>query len=355
MGFREYLQRQPVLPAPMCGISDFPFREICRRAGAELTTTQMVASEAVVRNPNLDKSLEVLDMDAGCVEANVGVQVFGAEPEALARACEVVQERGAAWIDLNMGCPATKITCSRSGSALLKDLPRVARILKAMRAVTRVPLTVKLRWDWDDKAAENGQPAALEAVRIAEAEGLDGVCLHARTRAQGYSGAANWELIGALKAAVNLPVIGNGDIRQPADALAMMRQSGCDAVMIGRALIGDPWLLGETLTAVRSGEAPASRRGPDWEMRRQMMLAHAGAMVARRGERALVLFRKHAVAYLRGVQGGKRVRERLMQALTWAEFEDLLARDPALADEYQEAGATIGAGTVLPMTQARED
>jgi nifR3 family TIM-barrel protein len=321
MNLRDQLTLQPVLPAPMCGISDGPFRAVCRAMGAAMTFTQMVASEGLVRGDL--KSACVLDLGPE-PEPLLAMQLFGAEAGPLAESCRWLEDRGAALIDLNMGCPARRVTCSRSGSALLRDLPRAACIFRAMRAATRVPLTVKMRWDWDEGDAASAG-AALAAARIAEAEGLDGVCLHARTRQQGYSGQANWELIGRLKQAVAIPVIGNGDIRQPADALEMMRLSGCDAVMIGRALIGDPWFLRETLEAVRTGCAPAHRPWPSWDERRRMMLLHAGLMVQRHGARALIPFRKHAVAYLRGLAGGKAVRTELMQVRTMAGLEQVLA------------------------------
>jgi tRNA-dihydrouridine synthase B len=223
-------------------------------------------------------------------------------------------------VDINMGCPARKITTGLAGSALLRDLARVERIFRAMRAAVSGPLTVKMRWDWDEDRG-----AALAAARLAEGEGLDGICLHARTREQGYSGQADWDLIGRVReAAGSLPVIGNGDIRQPADALAMMRASGCEAVMIGRGVIGDPWLLAECLEAVRRREAPQRRTGPAWADRRALMLLHARMMVERLGPHGLIPFRKHAAAYLRGVQGVKAMRERLVRVTTMEELEEAL-------------------------------
>ena len=322
MNYRELLQRQPVLPAPMCGISDFPFRDVCRQMGAEFTWTQMVSSEALIRGD--EKTLEILDISEATPEPALGMQLFGAEPEKLAESCRILEQRGAAVLDLNMGCPAKKITCSKSGSALLRDLPLVREIFRAMRAATTVPLTVKMRWDW----ADDEEGSALEAAKIAEGEGLEAVCLHARTREQGYSGEANWELIGKLKQAIGIPVIGNGDVRSGADALEMMRQSGCDAVMIGRGAIGDPWLIGEALEAVRTGTARSERRVPTWDERRGMMLHHARKMAERKGEeRGVVQFRKHAAQYLRGVPGGKKLRERLMHVKRLDELEVVLAAD----------------------------
>lgn len=334
MTYRDLIQRQPVQPAPMCGISDFAQRAICRRMGAQMTWTQMVSAEAIWRGDK--KTLEILDLQADHPEHPLGMQLFGGQPEALAYAAQVLQDLGADVIDLNMGCPARKINVSHAGAALLKDLPRVERIFRAMRRVIQVPFTAKLRWDWDDNPA--GESASLQVARMAQAEGLDALCLHARTREQGYSGVANWELIARLKeAAPALPVLGNGDIRIPADALAMMRQSGCEGVMIGRGIIGDPWLLGESLDAVRQGRTPAERRVPDWPERRRLMGEHARLMAETKGARGLVQFRKHAAAYLRGLHGAKQLRVRLMQVTTIDELDQILGEwdpntpEPALA------------------------
>lgn len=302
----------------MCGLSDFSWRSICRRMGASLTYTQMVSSVGMVHGDA--KTLTVLDMPTpDDDEPNPAIQVFGADPETLAESVRVLADLDPPLIDLNMGCPARKVTAGGSGAALLCDLHLVVRILRAMRRATQIPLTVKMRWGWDAD-----DDAALQAARIAQEEGFDAVCLHARTRAQGYSGEAQWEMIGRIKEAVTIPIIGNGDIRRPVDALEMMRVSGCDAVMIGRALIGDPWLMTDALEAVRTGHAPEVRRMPDWSERRAMMLHHAELMGRRHGERGLIRFRKHAVTYLRGLPGARHVRERLMRVRALDELSEAL-------------------------------
>jgi tRNA-dihydrouridine synthase B len=323
MNYRELLECQPVLPAPMCGLSDYAFRSLCRQMGAELTFTQMVSAEGLFRSDK--KSMDILDLEDS--EPGLAIQLFGANPETLAESAKILQDRGAALIDLNMGCPVRKVVASSAGAALLKDLPLAARIFRAMRAVTRVPLTVKMRWDW-----EGPQGAALEAGRIAEAEGLDGVCLHARTRAQTYAARAQWDLIARMKDALSIPVVGNGDIRRPADALGMMRTSRCDAVMIGRGLIGAPWLLRDALEAVRKGEAPEEYPPLDWAARRRFILTHAAMMFERHGAKGLVLFRKHASAYLKGVAGARHMRERMMRVTTMDGLVKDLEEEP-VADQ----------------------
>lgn len=314
MNYREILSAQPVLPAPMCGISDFAQREIYRASGARYTFTQMISAEGMLRSKR--HGTKVLDLEPG--ERDLFIQVVGGKPDMLAEAARGLEALGATVIDLNMGCPARKVNNGNAGAALLKDMPLVGRIFHAMRSAVTVPLTVKMRWDWDE-----GDGVALEAAKMAEGEGFDGVTLHARTRQQGYSGNADWDLIGRMVETVSIPVVGNGDIREPADALEMMRKSGCAAVMIGRALIGDPWLLGECIEAVERGSAEARAPVP-WVARRAMMLSHAELMEHRHGQRGLSQFRKHAVGYLRGLPGSKKLRNVLMKVETIDELRRVL-------------------------------
>lgn len=306
--WRAMLRENPVLPSPMCGISDFPFRSMCREFGAGLVYTQMVSCEGIVRSDA--KTLDILDLPSDrSKEPVLGMQLFGCNPEHLAESARRLESMGAAVVDLNMGCPARKVTASEGGSALLRRPDLVREIFRAMRAALTVPFTAKMRWDWDE-----GEGAAIGIARIAEEEGVDGLCLHARTREEGYSdGSADWNRIHQLKEAVSIPVVGNGDVRTAAGALAMMRETGCDGVMIGRGVIGSPWVMRDALRAVGEGKAESEDAPMDWETRREIMLRHARLMAESKGEeRGLKLFRKHAVAYLKGVQGVKAMRQRMM-------------------------------------------
>lgn len=357
--------RSRVLPAPMCNITDRSFREILRRMGADLVYTQMVSAEGLIRGDKGTWSL----LDIQGEQPPVAVQLLGSEPERLALAAKIVQDQGAALVDLNMGCPARKVTGNACGSALIRDPARVAAIVRAMRRAVSIPLTVKMRAGWDD-----GQIIALEIARICEAEGADAVALHARTRQQGYRGQADWRLIAALKEAVSIPVIGNGDVTSPADAVRMIRETRCDAVMIGRGLIGNPWLLraceramadlcegriaseedvpGDEMVEWEDGATRAVIRLPRYlldvnlDERFHLVLEHTRMMVQAKGERRGVLeMRKHTVQYLRGLHGARTFRERLMHIETLAELEQALHEyrewlrsrlDPALAIRKRE-------------------
>ncbi len=340
--------RSRVIPAPMCNISDRAFRGLARQAGADLVTTQMISCEGLTRHD--EKSWSLLDI-AG-EEAPVLVQLLGSNPDTLARAAQILEEQGAAIVDLNMGCPARKVTGNDCGSALMRNPGLVAQIVRAVKAAIRVPFTVKMRAGWDGRDV-----SAVELARICEAEGADAVTLHARTREQGYRGSADWSLIGEMKAALRVPVIGNGDITSPAHAVRMFRQTGCDAVMIGRGLIGNPWLFRACETAMadylagrirdedgvpgdeevlveEEGVAvpirlPYYMKDVTLEERLNLVLSHTRLMVETKGERRGVLeMRKHSQQYIRGIRGSKALRQELMKVETLADVGRLL-------DEYR--------------------
>jgi tRNA-dihydrouridine synthase B len=267
----------------------------------------------------------------------------------LARAARILQDRGATIVDINMGCPARKITGNDCGSALMKNPDLVVEIVRAVKAAITVPLTVKMRAGWDGRDI-----SAVVLAKRCEAEGAQAVTLHARTREQGYKGNADWTLITRMKEALKVPVIGNGDIVSPADAVRMFRETGCDAVMIGRGLIGNPWLLKACDEAVHGlfegrirdeSEVPGDdlvvqeeegvrvpvrvpyyMRGVTVEDRLNLVLHHTRLMVAAKGERRGVLeMRKHSLQYIRGIHGCKTLRERLQTVDTIEGVEAMLA------------------------------
>lgn len=342
-----------IVPAPMCNISDRAFRGLTRAMGADLVTTQMLSCEGLVRRD--EKTWRMLDIQGE--EAPVSVQLLGSDPKTLAEAAQLLEAEGADIIDLNMGCPARKVTGNDCGSALMRNPKLVAEIVRTVSRAIKVPFTVKMRAGWDGKDI-----SAIELAKICEAEGAQAVALHARTREQGYKGHADWSLIAAMKQALGIPVIGNGDVTSPADAVRMFRETGCDAIMIGRGLIGNPWLLraceqaaddyfagrikdesevpDDEMVLVQdesladgNGELPPPRPIPvpyymkhvTIEERLSLILTHTRLMVEAKGERRGVLeMRKHSQNYVKGIPGCKSLRERLMKVETCEEIEGLL-------------------------------
>ncbi|HOF05910.1 MAG TPA: tRNA dihydrouridine synthase DusB [Syntrophales bacterium] len=226
----------PVFLAPMAGITNLPFRTIVRRYGCLLAFTEMVSVNGLVRNSG--RTCRYLD--SGPEDRPLGVQIFGGDPETMAEGARIVTDRGADLIDINMGCPVKKVVRSGAGAAILKDPVRAGRIVGEVRRATHLPLTVKIRAGW----RRNDINAPLIS-RIAAAEGADAVIIHPRTADQGFSGTADWSIIAAVKEAVQIPVVGNGDIRRAADVRRMLAITACDGVMIGRAALGKPWIFRE--------------------------------------------------------------------------------------------------------------
>jgi nifR3 family TIM-barrel protein len=254
-------------------------------------------------------------------EHPIGAQLFGANPETLAEAAHIVEETGFDLVDLNLGCPAKKVVGSNGGSGLLRDLPRIREIFRAVRNAVTIPFTVKFRMGWND-----ADIVCLELARMAEDEGLNGVTLHARTREQGYSGQARWEWIERVKQAVKIPVIGNGDIHSPEAAVAMVAQTGCDAVMIGRAAPANPWIFRQIAQYTATGAYERPTVEDRYRMIRayfQMLLDEAEATkdlpkAARLGETSGKM-KQFATWFTHGVAGGAKLRAAIYQARTGAE------------------------------------
>ncbi|MHB8875535.1 MAG: tRNA dihydrouridine synthase DusB, partial [Myxococcaceae bacterium] len=233
-----YPMANPFILAPMAGVSEQPYRVIARRMGAAACPTELVSAQGLMRaNARTAKYLRY----DHATERPFWVQIFGGEPEVMGRAALMAKDFGAELIDLNMGCPVKKVTRSGAGSALLCDLPRAAAIVRAITETTRLPVTAKIRSGWD-QANRN----FVEVALALEEAGCAALAVHPRTRAQGYSGAADWSVIAEVKRRVKrMPIIGNGDVKTPADARRMLETTGCDFVMIGRGALGNPWLFRE--------------------------------------------------------------------------------------------------------------
>jgi tRNA-dihydrouridine synthase B len=303
-----------VFLAPLAGISDLPFRTLVREFGCGLAFTEMVSAVGLAQGKG--KTCRYLDSSAA--DRPLGVQLFGCEPVVLAEAVRIAAGTGANLIDMNMGCSVKKVVKTGSGAALMRDPQRVAAILSAMRTATDLPLTVKIRSGWR-RASIN----ALEIGRIAEACGVDAIILHPRTADQGFGGWSDWGLIGALKAALKIPVIGSGDVRSPEDAARMLDVTGCDAVMVGRGAMGNPWLIAGIIAHLAGHPfCPASLADREETIRR-----HLALVVDYYGETAGTRdFRKHLLWYTKGLRGGAQFREvagRITdRASVWKALED---------------------------------
>lgn len=306
----------PVLLAPMAGVNDICFRRLCIEKGADLTYTEMVSSKAL--SFANEKTRHLLDMAPN--EKWVAAQIFGHEPDVMAsEAAWIEQEMGdsLAYIDINMGCPARKIVRKGDGSALMTT-PELARsIVEKVSAAVQHPVTVKFR-----KGYYEGDDIAVDFARMMEDAGAAAVAVHGRTAAQFYTGTADWDVIRRVKEAVSIPVIGNGDITCGEDAVAMVKATGCDAVMIGRATQGNPWIFEQAKAALRGMPAPEP---PSIEERVEMAHRHAALLTERMGNN-IVYLRKHAAWYLHGVPGAARARGDINQCVTLEDFDAVLQR-----------------------------
>ncbi|MDQ6950729.1 MAG: tRNA dihydrouridine synthase DusB [Mariprofundales bacterium] len=310
----------PLLLAPMAGITDLPFRTICRRYGVGMTVTEMIASRAVEQKRPRTENMAVVGED----ESPVAVQIAGSDPDYLSQAARWAVAHGADMVDINMGCPVKKICKQVAGSALLKDEPKVAELLRAVVAAVEVPVTLKVRTGWDQTSKNVAQIA-----RIAEESGVQMLTVHGRTRAQMFQGDANWEDIGLAVDAVTIPVIGNGDVVDGASARELVRVSGCAGVMVGRAVQGNPWLMGEVAAALRGESCPPP---PSNEERWAVVEEHMQRLATHHGEfRASQLVRKHVVWYSKGMLHSAQFRGHFQRLRSWQEQRDT-ARDYFLSN-----------------------
>jgi nifR3 family TIM-barrel protein len=298
--------------APLAGITNLPLRLMAKRSGCGLVCSEMISSHGLVYKSGKTEQL----LESTPAEKPLSVQIFGSKPEIMADAARIVQDSGADILDINFGCSVKKILKSNSGSALMKDLALAGRIFKAVRAVIDIPLTIKIRSGWEPSGQQ-----ALAVARLAEECGVDAIAVHPRTATQGFRGTADWSIIAAVKKAVTIPVIGNGDVTQPEDALQMLAETGCDGVMVGRAAIGNPKIFGQILTAHQGLSDQAS----DDSQRIEMMKEYLRDSVRYLGEeKACRMMRSRLCWFVKGMRNAGQFRNAIRLIATEKEGLDLI-------------------------------
>ncbi len=305
--------KDKLILAPMAGVTDLPFRLLCKEQGCDVLYTEMVSAKAVLyKNRNTEPLMTYRQQ-----EHPIGLQLFGSEPEVMAKIAAQVQERGYDFIDVNMGCPVPKIVNNNEGSALMKQPKLVGEIVSAMVKATEVPITVKIRKGFDENHVN-----AVEIARVIEESGASAVAVHGRLRSEYYSGQADWDIIRQVKEAVHIPVIGNGDLTSPQDVLRMREETGCDAFMIGRGAKGNPFIFSQMKTYFEKGYIP--EKPPLSDMVR-VMLRHARMMVEYKGEfTGIHEMRKHVAWYTTGYPHSSKLRDEVNHVESFQELEELL-------------------------------
>jgi len=315
----------PLILAPMAGVSEAPFRQICRRMGADIVLSEFLSSEAIRRR--IRATLEGAEFEA--VERPIGIQIYGADPAAMAEAAGLITEHyQPEFIDINFGCPVKKVVQRNGGSGCLRDIDLVGRIIRAVIAATHLPVTVKTRSGWSDDSRD---PVTI-ALRMQDA-GAKAFTLHARTRTQMFSGKANWDEIAAVVEALDIPVIGNGDLESANDIVRMRDHTGCAGAMVGRGAFGNPWIFREGQALLAGGPLPPA---PDASERFRVASEHARLALRLQGDtrRTVMEFRKHLGWYTRGLHGSSALRQQLFQIESIAEAE-------AIFLEYLEPVAQV--------------
>lgn len=306
------LQNKLIL-APMAGVTDLPFRLLCKEQGCDVLYTEMVSAKAILyKNRNTEPLMEYQEQ-----EHPIGLQLFGSDPQIMADMAVKVQERGYDFIDINMGCPVPKIVNNNEGSALMKQPKLVGEIVSAMVKAVDVPITVKIRKGFDEEHVN-----AVEIAKVIEESGAAAVAIHGRLRSEYYSGHADWDIIRQVKEAVSIPVIGNGDLNTPQDVLRMKKETGCDAFMIGRGAKGNPFIFSQMKTYFEKGYIPERPTLPETV---ETMLRHARMMVEYKGEyTGIHEMRKHVAWYTTGYPNSSKLRDEVNHVESYEELEALL-------------------------------
>ena len=307
--------KNQVVFAPMAGVSNISYRQIIKEMGAGLIYSEMISTMGIVYNGK--KTIDLINFNEN--ERPISIQIFGSDLKSFVEAAKYIEENfHPDIIDINMGCPVPKVAIkSQAGSALLKDPDKIYEIVKAVVDNTNTPITVKIRSGWDDKHIN-----AVEVAKKIESAGASAIAIHARTRSQGYSGSANWNIIKEVKQSVKIPVIGNGDITTPELAKQMLNETGCDAIMIGRATLGNPWIIKEIVHYLDTNELLPK---PTKIERIEMIKTHYNLLKKYSNTtHALLEIRTHALWYLKGIPGTKEIKTKICQAKTEEEFMNII-------------------------------
>ena len=314
-----------VVLAPMAGISNPAYIKICEEMGAGYAITELISSEAIIRN-----NKKTLDMLIGIDDINIpiAVQIFGSDPDNMASAAKILEKKyNVKIIDINMGCPVPKVALhSKAGSALMKDIDKVYDIVSKVVQAVDIPVTVKIRSGWDSNSIN-----AIEVAKVIEKAGASAITVHPRARSQGYSGISDWNIIKKVKQAVSIPVIGNGDIKSCYDAKRMIDETNCDAVMIGRAALGNPWIIKETVDYLNNNIEPVNI---SIEEKINMIKKHLQNLIKLKPEKvALLEMRSHASWYMKGMPNAAKVRTKLNSIIEKEDFYKLL--DDFIGGKYE--------------------
>jgi nifR3 family TIM-barrel protein len=297
----------------MAGVTDLAFRCLAVEQGCGLVVSEMVSAKGLLMGGEKTRFLLASTPE----ERPLSVQLFGDEPEVIGEAALIVEQSGAAMVDINMGCPAKKVVGGGAGSALLKDLPRIGCIIDAVKKKVSIPLTIKIRTGWDTSSI-----VACDVLKIAEDKGADAIAVHGRTKTQAFGGEADWSIIAEVKSRASIPVIGNGDVSSAKDVLKMMDTTGCDGVMIGRGAMGNPWIFAQAQGLLSKGDYEL----PSVEEKGTLVLKHFEMIIELYGEyRGVRLFRKHLAWYVKGMEGASKFRSIINYSVNPDEVRELVS------------------------------